>query len=196
MTVSQTVGDETPRKLYLFDSQKPLLGERVMNLRVSPDCADEAAAAAALREPEHKASDLRPASRHTFSSVDLKRGNIRRPHVHAKEERQGMATLPRYTHGEPGTMPASWVEREHSIWSGRFSVLLLPWPLCLLWAGWRVLQGLRDRCPRLEHGGGHWSPEAKGPASSPHPQDHNGWRRGGGLPGEGGGVLTEVTKVH
>ena len=169
MTVSQTVGDETPRKLYLFDSQKPLLGERVMNLRVSPDCADEAAAAAALREPEHKASDLRPASRHTFSSVDLKRGNIRRPHVHAKEERQGMATLPRYTHGEPGTMPASWV--------------------CLLWAGWRVLQGLRDRCPRLEHGGGTGVRKPKAPRPVPTPRTTTGGGGAGVPPGRGAGSL-------
>lgn len=189
MTVSQTVGDETPRKLYLFDSQKPLLGERVMNLRVSPDCADEAAVAAALREPEHKASDLRPASRHTFSSVDLKRGNIRRPHVHAKEERQGMATLPRYTHGEPGTMPASWVEREHSIWSGRFSTLPLPWPLCLLWAGWRVLQGLRDRCPRLEHGGGTGVRKPKAPRPVPTPRTTTGGGGAGVSPGRGEGSL-------
>lgn len=106
----QTVGDETPRKLYLFYSQKPLLGERVMNLRVSLDYADKAAVAAALREPEQKVSDLRSASRHTFSSVDLKLGNIRRPHVHAKEERQGMAILPRYTHtGNPGRcQPPVW----------------------------------------------------------------------------------------
>ena len=186
MTVSQTVGDETPRKLYLFHSQKPLLGEHVMNLRVSLDYADKAAMAAALREPEQKVSDLRSASRHTFSSVDLKLGNIRRPHVHAKEERQGMAILPRYTHGDPRTMPASCVEREHSIWSGRFSVLPLPWPLCLLSAGWRVLQGLRDRCPRLEYGGGalesgSQSPRVKSP--SPGPQRVAGGR--GVAQGEG-----------